>query len=68
MSRMSASALTQLRIRHFKLIKSLVSVGSLHKAAEALMKLVEVILARDERERSSAICFGVSGSSMATNS
>ena len=33
MSRMSASALTQLRIRHLKLIESLVSVGSLHKAA-----------------------------------
>ncbi len=36
MSGMSASALTQLRIRHFKLIESLVSVGSLHKAARAL--------------------------------
>jgi len=36
MSRISASALTQLRIRHLRLLESLASVGSLHKAAQAL--------------------------------
>ena len=36
MSRISASAVTQLRIRHLKLLEALVAAGSLHKAAKSL--------------------------------
>jgi DNA-binding transcriptional LysR family regulator len=36
MSRISASAVTQLRIRHLKLLEALVGAGSLHKAAKSL--------------------------------
>lgn len=36
MSRISASAVTQLRIRHLKLLEALIAVGSLHKAARSL--------------------------------